>query len=192
MINSGDLLHMAHFCCVGAAATSAVDAVYCKLDPNPDAPPADVPLLAVARLSWASALLGDIDAASALAKRVCMGKHARARAWAGLTLAHLSLQPALPADSHGGATRMTRADVTRLCALLEELEQCIQDFLGAGDVHGLHACCKCAFAPLTFAAPCFEVGPCVLSSPARCAAQVAEVDSPAVCGPQSGSRCSGW
>lgn len=154
LINLGYFLHQALWSGVGAAATSAVDAVYHKLDPNPDAPPADVPLLAVARLSWASALLGHADAASALAKRVCMGKHARARAWAGLTLAHVSLQSALPSDSHGGATRMTMADVSRLRAVLEELEQCIQEFLGVKDVHGLHACCKCAFSPLTFTAQC--------------------------------------
>lgn len=120
-----------------------MDAAYRKLDPNPDSPPADETLLTVARLGWVSALLGDADAAAALAKRVLRGKDSRARAWAGLTLAHMSLQAVLPVDSHGGATRMTRADLARLCTLLEDLEQCIQEFLGVGDVHGLHACCKC-------------------------------------------------
>lgn len=132
-------------CCIstGAAATSAVDSAYSKLDPSPEAPPTSVPLLAVARLSWASALLGNSDTATTLAKRVLMGKQPRARAWAELTLAHLGLQSALP-KFHGGATRMTRGEAKRICAVLDDLEQCIQGFFGVGDVPGLHACCRSA------------------------------------------------
>eukprot|EP00892_Ulva_mutabilis_P001347 jgi/Ulvmu1/11212/UM072_0049.1 len=126
----------------GAAATTAIDAAYHKLDPAPDLVPTSVALLPVARLGWASAVLGEADTAVSLAKRVLMGKDTRARAWAGLILAHTSLEAALPHASACGAYNMTHSCMRRLRELLDDLEQCIQAFLAVGDVHGLHACCR--------------------------------------------------
>ena len=134
----------------GAAAISAIDTAYRKLDTNPEAPPVDVPMFQVARLGWASAVLGDVEGAVALAtslaKRALTGKDPRARAWGRLILAHVSLEAALPSGDSGGACRMTQADMGRLCTVLEDLEQCTQELLAVRDVHGLHACCRCAFS----------------------------------------------
>lgn len=123
------------------AAKAAIEAAYKKLDPDPDSPAADIPLLQVAKLGFAAAVCGDSEYGITLANRAMSGKNASAKAWGEFVTTHVRLEAAVP-QTGKGSCKIMKSDVSTLCSVLEELEACLQKFSVLVDIVGIHACCR--------------------------------------------------